>query len=141
MVWKIFIQSKIGKKMGWHQYWHIFSIIKKKERKKKTKSFPLISCETYYCSKFVFTEVQPTSKSYSTKVRIIVGWYMNNDIFYGSSLLIIGIITKHFRSCMEVLLPKIVVAKCRVSQLDEKGEFPLSFGLMNFKAKIIISIC
>ena len=66
---------------------------------------------------------------------------MNNDIFYGSSLLIIGISIKHFKSCMEVHLPKIVVEKCHVSQLDKKGEFPHSFGLMSFKAKIIISIC
>ena len=66
---------------------------------------------------------------------------MNNDIFYGSSLLIIRISIKHFKSCMEVHQPKIVVEKCRVSQLDEKEEFPLYFGLMSFKAKIIISIC
>ena len=66
---------------------------------------------------------------------------MNNDIFYGSSLLIIYISIKNFKSCKEVHIPNIVVEKCRVSQLDEKGEFPLSFRLMSFKAKIIISIC
>ena len=70
-----------------------------------------------------------------------MGWYMNNDIFDGSSLLIISISIKHFKSCVEVHLPKIVLEKCRVLELDEKGEFPLSFGLMSFKAKIIISIC
>ena len=66
---------------------------------------------------------------------------MKNYISYGSSLLIIGISIKHFNSCVEIHLPKIVVEKCRVSQLDENGEFPHSFGLMSFKAKIIISIC
>ena len=120
---------------------YIFYHLKDKKKKKKTKSIPLIWCETYYCSKFVFVEVQPTSKSYSTKVRIIVGWYMKNYISYGSSLLIIGISIKHFNSCVEIHLPKIVGEKCRVSQLDENGEFPHSFGLMSFKAKIIISIC
>lgn len=66
---------------------------------------------------------------------------MKNYISYGSSLLIIGISIKHFNSCVEIHLPKIVVEKCRVSQLDENGEFPHSFGLMSFKAKITISIC
>ena len=66
---------------------------------------------------------------------------MNDDIFYGSSLLIIRISIKHIKSSMEVHQPKIVVEKCHVSQLDEKEEFPLYFGLMSFKAKIIISIC
>ena len=99
------------------------------------KSFPLISCETYNCSKFVFVEVQPTSKSYPTKVRIIMGWYMNNDIFYGSSLLIIGISIKHFKSCVEVHLPKIVVEKCHVSQLikKENSHTPLGWWVLRPK--------
>ena len=66
---------------------------------------------------------------------------MNNDIFYGLSLLIICISIKNFKSCKEVHLPNIVVEKCHISQLNKKGEFPLSFRLMSFKAKIIISIC
>ena len=49
-----------------------------------------------------------------------MGWYMNDDIFYGSSLLIIRISIKHIKSSMEVHQPKIVVEKCHVSQLDEK---------------------